>query len=239
MNRAICTVAILGLVLGLAVPAQAEFMFDVQAAGYDIGAATAGAYSSLDSTSASSPASVTHNSITYNFDSGRTEPIFTHAAGVSGSAVVNLNAYEKNFNPGPGGQGWDSFASLENIRIDWVFPTVNNSGPVESISTNLSAFSVNYTFTPTVAFPVGTHQGFLAISHTDAFNNPLYRNLAAPNNTANGIIGVDYNSTVNFPLTIVVLNSGTVPEPSSLLVWSGLGLVLGGARWYRKRKAAK
>ncbi len=238
MNRVICTVAILGLVVGLAGTAQAEFMFDVEAAAYDIGAATVGAYSALDDTPATSPASVTHNSITYNFSSGRTSPLYVIGAGVSGSVAVQLNAYERNFNPGPGGQGWDSFATLENINVDWVFPSVNNIGAVDSVSTNLSPFQVGYTLTPGVAFPVGIHYGFLAISHNSAFNNPLYRDLSAPNGTSDGIAGPDYTQTTNFPLTIQVL-APPVPEPASILVWSGLGLTIAGARWYRRRKAAK
>lgn len=237
MNRVISSVAILGLVLGLAGTAQAEFMFDVEAAAYDIGAASAGPYVALDDATASSPASVTHNSITYNFDSGRTAPLFVIGAGVSGSAAVQFNAYERNFTPGPGGQGWDSFATLENVQVDWVFPSVNNLGATDSVSTNLSAFTVAYTLNPSVAFPVGIHYGFLAVSHNDPFNNPLYRNLGAPNGTSNGQSGVDYTQTTNFPVTIQVL-APAVPEPASILVWSGLGLTIAGARWYRRRKAA-
>lgn len=237
MNRVISTVAILGLTLGLASTAQAEFLFDVDASAYDIGGATTiGSYAALDGSSATSPPSVTHNSITYNFASGRTNPTFTIPFGTSGSVSINYNAYPSP--TGPGGQGWDTnFA--ETVRIDFVFPSVNNSGAVDSISQGLNQFQVNYTAIPSVAFPVGVHQGFLAISHDQGINNPLYRDLASPNGTSNGTAGADYTLTANFPLTIIVNGPPPVPEPASILVWGGLGLSIAGARWYRRRKAGR
>lgn len=80
----------------------------------------------------------------------------------------------------------------------------------------------------------------------DSSNSPVYSwTLSDPTDLITGIGGnrygwFDYNqfSTLAFDNAELSLATAAVPEPGSMIAWTLLGLTVGGATWWRRRRAA-
>lgn len=254
------------LAVSLADRAQASFLFNVAAtdASAHLLDSSSSAAPLTGPYTGGSPGSY---GLGLTFESGRTAPTLMISTGdqigMSYSALPDTDLS----NPYPPGWATGFFDSIF-VNAALVVPSLSGT-PLTTWSQQVSEFQTGYASNFNYNFLTpGTYNGFIAVSYTSQNNTqrtlslPLYTNVNQTDNPFNwnSLVGPPnggtippYNESVSlgspvsapnfsnaavFPLTIIVGNA-VVPEPSTLVIWTLVGGLVGGARWHRRRKAAQ